>query len=156
MQQLQNQLFSIIGDSLFALGLWLVRKHLLHVSWRKMLLITTLMLNLIDMPFAFCTIFDVIRNQYFYCGETVLVEVPMAAHFVVGTFVVIEMVEEGHEGLVYAMLTTARSRPTPLLILRPCVAVLVIALTAVCRCTISACRSLAPWATNCTRHSSPR
>ena len=44
------------------------------------------------MPFVFLTVFDVVRNQYFYLGETVLVEVPAAANFVVSTFVIVEMV----------------------------------------------------------------
>ena len=33
-------------------------------------------------PFTFLTIYNVIRNQYFYLGETVLYEVPSAANFV--------------------------------------------------------------------------
>ena len=44
--------------------------------------------------------------QYFYLGETVLMEVPKAANFVVGTFVIVEMATDGTEGLVYGMLTT--------------------------------------------------
>ena len=85
-----------------------MRKHFLNFSWRKMLLITSIGLNLVDMPFVFLTIYNVIRNQvrvrakpnpnpkpnpkpnsnpnrnpnpnpnpnqYFYLGETVLVEV---------------------------------------------------------------------------------
>ena len=41
-----------------------------------------ILLNCIDMPFVFLTVFDVVRNQYFYLGETVLVEVPYAANCV--------------------------------------------------------------------------
>ena len=37
-----------------------------------MLALTTIFLNFIDMPFTFLTIFNVVRNQYFYLGETVL------------------------------------------------------------------------------------
>ena len=33
-QNLQNQVFSVIGSGLFALGLWLVNKYLLNYSWR--------------------------------------------------------------------------------------------------------------------------
>ena len=40
-----------------------------------MLFSTTVLLNVMDMPFTFLTIYNVIRNQYFYLGETVLVEV---------------------------------------------------------------------------------
>jgi len=105
-QNLQNQLFSLVGNLLFGFGLYLVRKHFLNYSWRKMLLITSIGLNLVDMPFVFCTIYNIVRNQYFYLGETVLVEIPAAANFVVGTFVIVEMAENGNEGLVYGLLTT--------------------------------------------------
>jgi hypothetical protein len=105
-QNLQNQLFSLVGNLLFGIGLYLVRKHFLNFSWRKMLLITSVGLNIVDMPFVFLTIYNVVRNQYFYLGETVLVEIPAAANFVVGTFVIVEMAENGNEGLVYGLLTT--------------------------------------------------
>ena len=58
-------------------------------------------------PFTFLTIYNVIRNQYFYLGETVLVEIPAAANFVVGTFVIVEMAENGNE--VRANLTLTLS-----------------------------------------------
>jgi len=112
-KNLQNQLFSIMGSALFATGLWLVKRHFLSHSWRGMLLTTGILLNCIDMPFVFLTVFDVVRNQYFYLGETVLVEVPYAANFVVSTFVIVEMAEEGNEGLVYGLLTTTANLGSP-------------------------------------------
>ncbi|KAK7236640.1 hypothetical protein SO694_0024105 [Aureococcus anophagefferens] len=84
----QNACFSLVGLGLFAAGLYLVKTRLLDQSWRHMLLVTTVFLNVVDMPFTFCTIFDVVRDQYFYLGETVLVEIPAAANFVVSTFVI--------------------------------------------------------------------
>ena len=57
------QLFSIAGNLLFAVGLWWIQKSFLHVSWRAMIAITIVGMNLIDMPFTFCTIFDVVRNR---------------------------------------------------------------------------------------------
>ena len=70
-----NGVFSLIGSALFALGLWLVNKYFLNYSWRTMLVTTSVFLNVLDMPFTFLTIYDVVRNQYFYLGETVLYEV---------------------------------------------------------------------------------
>ncbi|KAH8048245.1 hypothetical protein JL722_12650 [Aureococcus anophagefferens] len=84
----QNACFSLVGLGLFAAGLYLVKTRLLDQSWRHMLLVTTVFLNVVDMPFTFCTIFDVVRDQYFYLGETVLVEIPAAANFVVSAFVI--------------------------------------------------------------------
>ncbi|KAJ8602355.1 hypothetical protein CTAYLR_004242 [Chrysophaeum taylorii] len=104
---LQNAAFSLIGYVLFAAGLWLVKStSLIQKSWRLMLLATTVFLNLMDMPFAFLTVFDVVRNQYFFMGEEVVVEIPNAVNFVVSTFVIVEMAEGGNEGIVYGLLTT--------------------------------------------------
>ena len=112
-QNLQNQIFSLVGLGLFAAGLALVRAKFLNKSWRMMLLVTTLFVNLVDMPFVFLTVFNIVRNQYFYLGETVLIEIPAAANFVVSTFVIVEMAEDGNEGLVYGLLTTMANLGEP-------------------------------------------
>ena len=72
-----------------------------------------MLLNVVDMPFVFLTIYSVIRNQYFYLGETVLYEVPSAANFVVATFIIVEMADEGNEGMVYGLLTTTANLGEP-------------------------------------------
>jgi hypothetical protein len=51
--------------------------------------------------------------RYYYLGETVLYEVPAAAQFVVSTFVIVEMSDDGVEGLVYGLLTTTHNLATP-------------------------------------------
>lgn len=40
----------MMAYSLFSVGLWLVREHFLHVSWRVMLCVTTLAIYLVDAP----------------------------------------------------------------------------------------------------------
>lgn len=71
-------------------------------------------LNSLDLVFVGLTVFNVVRNQYFYLGETVLYEVPAAAQFVVATYVVVEMADSGNEGMVYGLLTTAHNLGSPL------------------------------------------
>jgi len=105
-QNLQNQLFSLFGNAVFAFGLWMTKRYFLNYSWRCMLITTTLFLNCLDMCFTFPTIYDLFRNQYFYLGEAVLYDIPYAANFVVGTFYIVEMADSGNEGLVYGLLTT--------------------------------------------------
>lgn len=112
-ENLQNQLFSLVGLVLFAIGLWMVKKWFLNSSWRMLLAITIIMLNCIDSIFSTLTVFDIVRNQYFYLGETVLVEFPMAANFVVSTFVIVEMADDGNEGAVYGLLTTTANLGSP-------------------------------------------
>merc|ERR1740123_605000 len=91
----------------------MVKKWFLNTSWRLILGVTIVMLQVIDSVFSTCTIFDVVRNQYFYLGETVLIELPAAANFVVSTFVIVEMADDGNEGLVYGLLTTAGNLGSP-------------------------------------------
>jgi len=110
---LQNNLFTLIGNLLFMLGLWIVKKRLLHVSWRLMLATTTIATTLVDALFSFLTIFDIVRNQYFYLGEGLLTQLPTAIGFVVGTFVIVEMADNGNEGLVYGLITTIANLGSP-------------------------------------------
>ena len=112
-ENLQNQLFAIAGHGLFVLGLWLVRKYYLGASWRYMLAITLVVSNVIDMPFTFLTIFDVVRNQYFWLDDGLLTAIPAAMNFVVSTYVMVEMAEPGTEGVTYGLLTTASNLAGP-------------------------------------------
>ena len=68
--------FNIVAFTIFTLVLWLVRERFLNTSWRRMLALTTILLQLLDMPFSLLTTYGVVRNQYFYLGDTVLSEVP--------------------------------------------------------------------------------
>ena len=50
-----------------------------------------------------------IRDQYFYLGESVLYEIPAAANFVVGTFYIVEVLSKYvPEGFSTAILHCAR------------------------------------------------
>jgi len=110
---LAQQAMQILGYMAFSWALYMVREHFLHVSWRKMLVTTTVTLVAIDVPFSMLTIFDVVRNQYFYLGETFLTEIPDGVNFVVATFVIVEMADGGNEGLVYGLLTTTYNLGSP-------------------------------------------
>lgn len=112
-QSIQNQMFSLVSTMIFAFGLYQVKKHFLNCSWRKMLFFTTVFLNVTDMIIAYVTIYDIVRNQYFYLGEQILDEIPAAANFVVGTYIIVEMADVGNEGLTYGLLTTISNLGTP-------------------------------------------
>ena len=112
-KNLQASLFQLLGNALFVLGMGLVRRHGLKLNWRYLLLGSQVALQLIDMPFQFLTIFNVVRNQYFYLGETFLLEIPDGINFVVSTYVIVEMADAGNEGLVYGLLTTTYNLGSP-------------------------------------------
>ena len=51
-----------------------------------MLAVSTILLNVIDMPFTFFTVFDIVRNQYFFLDDALITAIPSAAQFIVSTF----------------------------------------------------------------------
>lgn len=65
-KNLQANVFQLLGNALFVVGLWGVKRHGLTLNWRVLLFGSQALLQLLDMPFQLCTIFDVVRNQYFY------------------------------------------------------------------------------------------
>ena len=103
----QNQLFSIVGSILFTIGLWLMRTKFLGASWRLVTAITLILTNIIDMPFTFLTIYNVVRNQYFFLEDGLITSIPAAMGCVVSTYVMVEIAEPGTEGVTYGILTTA-------------------------------------------------
>ncbi len=110
---LTKQLFSVVGGILFAIGLLIVQKRCLNRSWRTMLIWTTVATTAIDSLFVFATVSGVVRNQFFYCGETFLVEIPSAVGFVLSALIITELAEAGNEGTTFSILTTASNLGTP-------------------------------------------
>jgi Na+/melibiose symporter-like transporter len=105
-KQIQDQMFTVVSLLAFAGGLYVVKERCLNYSWRKMLAYTTIFLNLLDLLIVFLTTYNVVRNQYFYLGETILDTLPAAANFVVGTYIIVEMADVGNEGLTYGLLSS--------------------------------------------------
>lgn len=112
-KNLQNQVASIISLIIFAIGLQMIKRYYLNYSWRRMLAFTIITLNITDMICSFLTIYDIYRNQYFYLGETIIDEIPSAFNFIVSTFIIVEMADDGNEGMVYGLLTTVSNLGSP-------------------------------------------
>ena len=107
-QNLQNQLSLLVGQIFFAIGLWVVRRYLLNFSWRRLLIATMLILISVDSVFVFTTVFNVIRNQYWFLSD-ILLELPQGIEFLVTTFYVVEAADAHNGGLVYGLLTTSHN-----------------------------------------------
>ncbi|CAE8622165.1 unnamed protein product [Polarella glacialis] len=107
-RQLQRVLFSTAGYALVVGSVWMVRRYFLESSWRKMLIISTISMPLIDAVPTFLTIFDVIRNQYFFMGEELLTKIPIAFNSVVYNLIVAELADEGSEALFFGLVMSIR------------------------------------------------
>lgn len=108
-----ESVFAVIGSLVFSLTLYIVSKYGLNWNWRYMIIFSTFAIISIDSFVSFCTIFNIIRNQWFWLGGPILEELPTGISFIVGVFVIIEIAEPGYEGVTLALLTTIRNLMYP-------------------------------------------
>ncbi|KDO20390.1 hypothetical protein SPRG_13772 [Saprolegnia parasitica CBS 223.65] len=110
-ENLNQQIVGVVSQFLFAAVLTLTGTYGTHWNWRFVLVITILVTYAIDSVCQFCTIYDVVRNQWFYLGVPLIETVPSGINFVVGTYVIVELAEVGNEGVMYGLLTTVSNLP---------------------------------------------
>ncbi|KAF0690823.1 hypothetical protein As57867_017750, partial [Aphanomyces stellatus] len=67
----------------------------------------------VDGTVAFLTIWDVVRNQWFYTGVTLADNVPGGILFMVASYCAVEIADVGNEGATYGLVTTVSNLATP-------------------------------------------
>ncbi|OQS00731.1 folate-Biopterin Transporter (FBT) family [Achlya hypogyna] len=110
-ENVNNQLTGIVGNIIFAGVLGFMGKWGTLWNWKIVIIVTTLSANIIDAIVQFCTIYNIVRNQWFYIGVPLAENLPYAMQFIVTTFVIVELAEVGNEGVVYGLLTTVSNLP---------------------------------------------
>ncbi|RHY29144.1 hypothetical protein DYB32_005394 [Aphanomyces invadans] len=111
-EPINSSIAGILSYMLMALTLFVVGKWGTNWSWRFILVSTTLTASAIDAVAQFLTIYDVVRNQWFYLGVPLTEYVPLGIQFVISTFVIVELAGDGNEGLMYGLLTTVGNLPS--------------------------------------------
>uniref|UniRef100_A0A0P5HAK7 Transmembrane protein n=1 Tax=Daphnia magna TaxID=35525 RepID=A0A0P5HAK7_9CRUS len=110
---LNEKIFGIIGNAVFATTLFCTGKYGLHWNWRFMHAITLLMVTAIDIVVTYLTTWDIVRSQWFWLGAPILEYLPDGVGFIIATYVVVELAGEGNEGAVYGLLTTVSNLSSP-------------------------------------------
>ena len=110
-ENINSQLVTIGGNLLFAAALAAMGRFGTMWNWHLVLLLTTLSANGIDAIVQFATIYNVIRNQWFYLGVPLTENLPYAMQFIVSSFLIVELAEIGNEGVLYGLMTTVSNLP---------------------------------------------
>jgi len=112
-EPLNDGLMAIVGNSVFLGTLVIFQKIGLNWDWRRTIAVTTIIIVILDSFIVFFTIYDVVRNQWFWLGPPILQELPSAINFIVGTLVIVEVATEGYEAATYGLLTTVANLGSP-------------------------------------------
>ncbi|KAF0699503.1 Aste57867_9925 [Aphanomyces stellatus] len=113
LEPLADSLQNLVGKLLFATILTVVGKWGLHWNWRLLIAAGSLGVIAIDAFVNFMTIWNVVRNQWFYTGSNLAEQIPDGIRFIVGTYVAVEVADPGTEGATYGLITTMNNLASP-------------------------------------------
>ncbi|OQS03101.1 transmembrane protein [Thraustotheca clavata] len=111
-ENVNNQLTTIVGNLLFASALAIMGRYGTMWSWHWVIIITTIAANVIDAIVQYATIYNVLRNQWFYVGVPLTENLPYAMQFIVSSFLIVELADIGNEGVLYGLMTTVSNLPS--------------------------------------------
>ncbi|KAF0699504.1 Aste57867_9926 [Aphanomyces stellatus] len=112
-EPLNDSLQSLAGKAIFAVILTAVGKWGLHWNWRWVIALGSIGVIVIDSFVNFMTIWDVVRNQWFYTGVMLADSIPDGVRFIVGSYVAVEIADLGNEGATYGLITTLNNLASP-------------------------------------------
>ncbi|RHY02980.1 hypothetical protein DYB36_008011 [Aphanomyces astaci] len=110
-ESINNAVIGVLGHLILAVVLAATGRYGTQWNWRVVIVVTTLLGTAIDAVVQFLTIYDVVRNQWFYLGVPLTEQLPAGINWAVNVFVIVELAEDGHEGIVYGLLTTVGNLP---------------------------------------------
>ncbi|ETI37071.1 hypothetical protein F441_16765 [Phytophthora nicotianae CJ01A1] len=110
---LNEKILAIIGHGIFAVTLYCTGKYGLHWNWRWMHATMIIAVTVLDSLVTLLTTWNVIRNQWFWLGVPVVENLPSGMAFVIGTYVIVELAEDGNEGAVYGLVGSVSNLAIP-------------------------------------------
>ncbi|KAI9912014.1 hypothetical protein PsorP6_008974 [Peronosclerospora sorghi] len=108
-----NMLNDVLGHLCFMAGITVTSKYGLHWDWRLMIIITGIVVIVVDCAVALITVWNVFRNQWFWLGPPIAVQLPSGVAWIIALFVTVEIAGVGNEGAVYGLMTTVGNLATP-------------------------------------------
>ncbi|POM78084.1 Transmembrane protein, partial [Phytophthora palmivora] len=110
---INSTLNDVLGHVCFMIGIMVTSKYGLHWNWRGMIVLTGIVVIIVDCAVALITVWDVFRNQWFWLGPPIAVQIPSGVSWIIALFVTVEIAGVGNEGAVYGLVTTVGNLATP-------------------------------------------
>ncbi|TMW57525.1 hypothetical protein Poli38472_003450 [Pythium oligandrum] len=110
---LNSNIASILSSGISALTLTVVAKFGLGWNWRWIVVASSIGVIIIDAIPTFLTVWDVVRSQWFWLGLPLLEQIPYNISFIVSTFCMVEVVDEGNEAAFYGLVVSVSSLASP-------------------------------------------
>jgi len=109
----QNQIMLVLENLVFIVGLMLIKKYALTMSWRKLVWIGTIFVTFWNVLY-FLIIFDIYRNVWFYIFTDVSKNFIYTLNYMAASYCIVAISETGFEIIIYALYTSATNVVVPL------------------------------------------
>ncbi|KAF4318650.1 hypothetical protein G195_008037, partial [Phytophthora kernoviae 00238/432] len=110
---LHEKIGGLCSTAMFAAAIWFAGNHGRNWDWRRTPAVCTICYVSLDAVCKLVTIWDICRSPWFWLGIPVLEQIPLGMSYIVGSFIVVELASEGHEGAMYGLLTTVYNLTIP-------------------------------------------
>ncbi|KAG6609294.1 putative transmembrane protein [Phytophthora cinnamomi] len=110
---LEEKIAGFCTTGMFAIAVWFAGNYGRDWDWRRTAAVTTICNVTLDAVCKLLTIWDVVRSPFFWLGIPILEQIPQGIIYIVGSFIIVELSTEGHEGAMYGLLTTVYNLATP-------------------------------------------
>nr|CCA22098.1 transmembrane protein putative [Albugo laibachii Nc14] len=112
-EPINEKVFEVVGSLIFAISISSTLNYGLQWDWRKIIMITMLSSIGIDMVPTLLTIWNLVRNQWFWLGMPIVLSFPQGISFIISAFVSVELAEPSNEAAVYRLMTTVNNISVP-------------------------------------------
>ncbi|KAK1940899.1 hypothetical protein P3T76_007605 [Phytophthora citrophthora] len=87
---INSTLSDILSNLLFAVGIMVTSKWGLHWNWRWMIMVTGAVVIVVDCAVTMIVVWDVFRNQWFWLGPPIAVQLPAGVGWIISSFVTVQ------------------------------------------------------------------
>ncbi|CEG46314.1 hypothetical protein F442_13907 [Plasmopara halstedii] len=110
---IQEKVGGLLSTGMYATSIYFAGNYGRSWDWRRTAVVTSFGYVVLDVFVKLLTIWDNVRSPYLWLGITVLEQIPLGVKFIVGSFIIVELATEGHEGALYGLFTTVHNLTTP-------------------------------------------
>ncbi|CAI5743311.1 unnamed protein product [Peronospora destructor] len=110
---LADKISGFFVTGMFAISVWFAGNYGRDWDWRRTTVVTMISNLALDAVLKLLTIWDITRSPWFWLGIPIIQQIPQGIICIVGSFIIVELTTEGHEGAMYGLLTTVYNLCTP-------------------------------------------
>ena len=111
---MQQQMSALFTSFVYLLILLTLSRYIERTNWRNIVFTAVALSVVVTTQISLLTVFGVIRNQYFFLLQDVMVSLPSASMYLVAVLATVRVAPHGQEATMHAIVTTTHALALPI------------------------------------------